>query len=154
MTENVVDLGEYRITRKRDGEFARKVAGQCRHLQWTMDEYGQVVTCDGCAKQLSPYWALGQLIGEYTKWTERYNIRAEKLAADRTANLHLTAARRAEQAWRSRTMVPCCPHCGEGISAADGFGASMINKRIDDARRADRARAKAAAVTPPAGATP
>lgn len=154
MTENVVDLGAYRIARNSSDNFRRRIDGECLHKQWLLEDCGNIVSCKDCGKQLGAFWALNALIDEYNTWVRRYVAQAEKLREDSAANLHLTAARLAEKAWRSRKMVPCCPHCGEGIAAGDGFGHSLINKRIDDARRADRARAKAAAATPPAGATP
>ena len=51
------------------------------------------------------------------------------------ATLHLKAAQEAEAAWRSRKMVPTCPHCREAIFAADGFGKFQMRREIAERRR-------------------
>lgn len=130
---NIIDIGEVRL--KRDQRYTRP-AGECRHVHITLDDNGDVVRCDECGIQLSPYWLLTRICDEYSRALAKINARerAHREAMDRA--LHLTAAQRVEKAWRSRTMVPCCPHCGEGIRATDGLGSTMINRDIDDRRRA------------------
>jgi ribosomal protein S27E len=132
---NVVDIDQLRI--RRDQLYVRSTS-ECKHMHITLDDNGDIVKCNDCGMQLSAYWAL-------THFTEYYQRAIAKLMHGQNAlreaqerGVNLTAAREVERAWRSRTMVPTCPHCGEGISAKDGFGRSAINKEIDERRRAER----------------
>lgn len=130
---NVIDIGEVRL--RRDQRYVRS-AGECRHIHITLDDNGDIVRCDGCGAQLSPYWLLTRICDEYSRALAKIAAREQQHAEARERDLHLIAAQRVERAWRSRTMVPCCPHCGDGIRATDGLGATMINRTIDDRRRA------------------
>ena len=138
MDENqkVVDLDGFRLSRKKDCSWLRRNDKSCKHDNITGDDRGEVFTCDDCNKQISAAWLLWKFVAYYNEWTEKLEARKQKIQEDKTAVLHLTAARKAEEAWRSRTMVPTCPHCRRGISTTDGFGGSRISKEIDQRQRA------------------
>jgi hypothetical protein len=53
-----------------------------------------------------------------------------------SAEFEAMAAQVVESAWRSRSMVPVCPHCSEAIFATDGLGRSQVNKQMAERRRA------------------
>ena len=147
MAENVVELGDYRFTHKHRHRYPKP---ECEHKHVELDDNGDIVMCLDCGKQVSAYYAL-RMLTEH--WGDVQNkIAAKQARADGAHGkaIHLLAARKVEEAWRSRTMVPFCPHCGEGISAADGFGSGLINKDIDNARRARRAGLRVAPPRPAA----
>lgn len=131
----VVDLDGFRLSRKRDCAWLRRKDKVCPHDNVTGDDTGDVFTCDDCKMQVSASWLLWKFVGYYNEWTEKANARQRQLDEDKAAVMHLTAARKVQDAWRSRTMVPTCPHCRRGISPADGFGSSMLNKKIDERQR-------------------
>lgn len=128
-----IDIGEYRISRARARSPYGPDAG-CMHKHMTI-EHGDVVRCDDCGVQVDTFWALQRLCEQAQEWHRKLSRQFAQLKADQDAILHLSAARVVEQAWRSRTMMPACPHCGCGIGAADGFGLSKISREIEMRRR-------------------
>lgn len=132
---NIVNIGDVRITRTRMG-YERKQ--ECQHRVLTFDEHGEVVTCDVCKTQVSAFWAVKMLAGVYAEQLAKVEAGARRLAEAMAKDLSLLAAQRVEKAWRSRTMVPTCPHCHEPIFPQDGFGGSQVNREIALRRRATK----------------
>ena len=130
---NVIDIEELRFTRDRR---VIRPSTECQHVHMTLDDKGQFVRCDDCHIQLSPFWVLERMLEQYEKAVTKVGGREQRMAEAERRGVHLRAAQTVERAWRSHTMVPTCPHCGEGIRATDGFGHSQINKSIDERRRA------------------
>lgn len=129
---HIINFDDMRVTLMRKKRIG---SSGCQHLKLTFDDEGQTVVCDDCGKQVTAYWAFQMLV-------LRYDISMQKLAARqkifeeaKLADVSLLAARKVQEAWRSRTMVPTCPHCGRGISAHDGFGGFAINKKMEARRR-------------------
>ncbi|MFT0167510.1 hypothetical protein ACLKMY_00580 [Paraburkholderia mimosarum] len=131
---NVIDIDELRVQRQL--RHAMRPATDCRHKRIHLDDDGAIVRCADCGVQLEAYWTLTLFLEHYECALAKINARERRHAEAQARDLHLTAAQRVERAWRSRTMVPCCPHCGEGIRATDGLGETSINRSIDDRRRA------------------
>lgn len=130
----VVNIGEARIKRQLEhAVWQRK--GQCRHLNLTLDDNGHIVRCDDCKESLSAYWVIGMITEFHRDALRNIAARERAVAADKDANLHLIAARKVEKVWRSRSMVPCCPHCGHGILPEDNLGDRQMGKRFEIARR-------------------
>lgn len=131
---NIIDIDDLRVQRQL--RHASRSAADCKHMRLELDDDGCIVRCSDCGVQLEAYWTLISFLEHYERALAKINARERRHAEERERDLHLTAAQRVERAWRSRTMVPCCPHCGEGIRATDGLGETMINRTIDDRRRA------------------
>ena len=132
---NVIDIDELRFTRDKRVVRPRE---ECPHHHMTLDDQGQYVKCDDCGVQLSPFWVLNRMLDQFGRAIAKLTRGENALREAREQGIHLTAARIVERAWRSRTMVPACPHCGEGIGPKDGFGSTCINKAIYERRRAAR----------------
>lgn len=132
---NVVQIESMRLTRAQ----RTYLPTGCKHMNLTMDEHGDVVSCDDCGKQVSAFWALQMLAEEYGKAFAKLERRAQQQAKSERDGIHLKAAQVVESAWRSRTMVPVCPHCSEPIFAHDGLGRAQINKQMAERRRAAQA---------------
>lgn len=133
---NVTNIEDLRLTRA-ERSYA---PAACQHLQLTMTAAGEIVTCDDCHQQVSAYWALGMFLNYYSRASAKLKSREQAQATVEARTVVLKAAQLVETAWRSRTYVPGCPHCGEAIYPADGFGRSpMINRAMADRRRAARA---------------
>jgi hypothetical protein len=130
---NVIDIEELRFTR--DRRIVRP-AGECEHHHMTLDDKGQFIRCDDCGVQLSPFWVVSLMLEQYDRSLAKLAAREKRQLESEMRGVHLRAAQVVERAWRSHTMVPACPHCGEGIRATDGFGSTQINKSIDERRRA------------------
>jgi len=130
---NVIDIEDLRFTRDKRIVRPRE---ECEHKHMTMDDQGQFVRCDDCRVQLSPFWVLSRMLDQYERALSKIAGREQRQAESELRGVQLRAAQVVERAWRSHTMVPTCPHCGEGIRATDGFGHSAINRSIDERRRA------------------
>jgi hypothetical protein len=146
--DNVIQIGDFSLIRKRErgSKFWRK-PDDCMHTSLEIDDDGHVVKCRTCGVQVEAYWALRTLAERYNESLKTVESKRDQLREDMAKGLTLKAAQRVEKAWRSRSMVPCCPHCGAGIRASDGFGSSLVNVKIDDRRRT----AKASTPTPEGG---
>lgn len=134
MGAQVVDIGEFRLTRSRTFTF-----DGCKHKHLTLNDEGEFVTCDDCKMQVGTYAALRMLVERWDLLQERLNRQQAAIAEAAGKTIGLRAAQRVEQAWRSRTMVPTCPHCSAAIFPEDGFGSSAVNKAFAIARRDARA---------------
>jgi len=123
---NVIEFGNYKIKTE-----ARRRYEGCQHKHFTLDDNGEIVTCDDCGKQIGAYYALRLLTEDFKFAQDR--LRAAQARIDQGVGTR--AAKVVEEAWASRNMVPVCPHCGEPIYAQDGFGSVRINREIADKRR-------------------
>lgn len=138
---NVIQIEAMRLTRAQREWVASP--SKCKHMNLTMDDQGDIVTCDDCSKQVSAFWALQMLVEEYGKAFDKLERRAQQQAESERKSIHLKAAQVVEAAWRSRTMAPTCPHCGEAIFATDGLGRTQVNKEMAERRRKARQRSEA-----------
>jgi hypothetical protein len=112
---------------------------RCEHKKLVLDDNGEIVTCEDCKQQVGAYWALRHMVEVWGKHAETAKRNSDHLNSRIQENVSLLAAQKAEKAWRSRKMVPTCPHCHEAIFAGDGFGGSMVNKQIAERRRTEAA---------------
>lgn len=133
MADSVIQIGDFALARKKKTWLPDK--NQCQHMHVTCDDVGEIVTCDDCGKQVSAYWALGYFSQVWEGEMQKIEAAKRTLAAERAKSIHLLAAQKVERAWRSRGMVPSCPHCGRGILASDGLGSTQVNKAIELRRR-------------------
>jgi predicted Rdx family selenoprotein len=131
---DVIQLGEYKFKRKREGFVPAARAG-CQHKNMTIEDWGDVITCDDCGKQLGAAWVLREVLADYSRELDKVNARAAQVQEQTSREIHLIAARKVEAAWRSKTMAPACPHCGRGILAGDGLGSSLVNRSMEVRRR-------------------
>lgn len=132
-TNNVVEIGELRLARI-EANYSRRHEG-CQHHQLEMDEVGQTVMCLDCKVQVSAYWALEKLRGFWRDHSKKYQRELAAVKEERGAVLHLTAAKKVEAAWRSKTTLPCCPHCSRGIAPHDNLGGSTVSRRLEEGLR-------------------
>jgi ribosomal protein S27E len=130
--KKVIDIGDLSLWRKTDSRFIRAEKGQCPHRNLVADEEGEILECKQCGKQVSAYWAFMRFIREYENYTDSLKSRAEGVRIREEKGLTLKAAQLIEKAWRSRRMVPACPHCKKAILPTDGFGGLQYNKTDPD----------------------
>lgn len=130
MSGQVIGIGEFRIRRER-----MALRSGCQHTRLTLHDDGDYVTCDDCAMQIGAYAALRILVERWADLQARVDAQREAInkAAEKTVGLR--AAQKVEKAWRSRTMVPTCPHCAEAIFPEDGLGSGMANRELALRRR-------------------
>lgn len=130
----IIEIAEFRLKRNR-----RMVTqAGCKHNHLTLDDEGEFVTCDDCKMQVGTYAALRMLVDRWDALQGRADAQRRALEVAAETTLATRAALRVEQAWRSRSMAPTCPHCNEAIYATDGFGGAQVSREIAERRRACR----------------
>lgn len=130
---DVIDIGDWKLHIK--GRHRMGAPGECDHKHIELDERGDIVRCSKCGVQLSAFWALEMLADEYNRALSRLQAERATLAKAKESEICLLAAKKVEKAWRSRTMVPACPHCGNGILPQDGLGNASVNREIELRKR-------------------
>lgn len=140
MPTNVVDIGQWRLTRR--DRFRASPKGECAHHSLLLDDRGEIVVCQDCQAQLSAYWVLSNVASDIE--TERLRNEAGRrlLQEDRQATLHSSSARRVASLWETGRLVPTCPHCRAGILAEDNLGSRTV-LRAAELRRRKAAEAEA-----------
>lgn len=126
----VVEIGEFRLKRER-----KFLLEGCQHMHLTLDDEGEFVTCDDCQKQVGTYAALRMLVDRWARLQDRVDAQKEAISKAAAQTVELRAAQKVEKAWRSRTMVPTCPHCSAAIFPSDGFGSSAVSRSRELRRR-------------------
>lgn len=144
---DVLDLGSFKLQRKGNARFA--TPDQCAHVNLQMEDLGQVVRCLDCKAQVSAWWALNRLAENWQMLDRRMKERESVLSEAMSTNIHLVAARRVQEAWRSRKTAPSCPHCHRGILPEDQLGSSRISRDME-LRRRQTEHARTLAASPPA----
>jgi hypothetical protein len=133
VASDVIEFADWKVRKEAKRYFSEP--NKCDHKQLTMDPHGFTVQCDDCKLQLSAYWVLERMLDQYRKARDRLASDRESHRAKMAGDIRMLAARGVEKAWRSRNMVPTCPHCSRGIFPADGFGGSAVSKELELARR-------------------
>lgn len=133
MPTNVIDIGQWRL--KRRDRFRVAAKGECPHHRLLLDDRGEVVTCEDCHAQLSPYWVLSTLAEDIATERARNDAGRRLLREECQNTLHLTSARRVESLWQTGRLVPTCPHCRGGILAEDNLGSQTILRAAELRRR-------------------
>lgn len=128
MANNVIDVGDFSLLRK-NSKYTR-TNDVCKHFNLELDDNGHIVNCLDCGKQISSYFALELMLNSIEKEQRKIAVKEAQLEELKIDSLHLIAAKKVEKVWRTRDMLPCCPHCGVGISKDDGLGDSSINKQF------------------------
>jgi ribosomal protein S27E len=109
---------------------------RCEHKKVTLDDNGGIVTCDDCGRQLDAYLTLRRMCAKWDEHKRELDAYRDRLAREAEGSMVLRAARQVEKAWRSRSMAPICPHCGQAILPQDGFGtAGFVNLQMELHRR-------------------
>lgn len=137
MSADVINIGELALRRK-DRWAGFTAPGECKHLHLMLDDNGDTVRCDDCKVYVSAYWALKLLAMQFQSQERALAARRAQLDAETAEKRTLIATRKVDAAWRSRTMVPACPHCHEAIFPEDGLGRHTVSREVALARRAAR----------------
>ncbi len=114
------------------GKFEQIRREHCSHKYLLYDVGNETVHCRDCKAIVSPFQAFLKLICQWKAAQSDLRRRLEELKELETRSEKglLKAVRRVDHAWRSKKMVPTCPHCDEAIFPEDGFGSSMVNKQM------------------------
>ena len=126
----VVDIGDYRVSR---GMTRRPYSG-CSHHRLSYDNNERRIWCRDCECDVEPFDAFSFIVSAFDKAEKAIILGQAELKSAETHKIRSLAARAMDKAWRSRTMIPACPHCHQGIFPADvRSGVSMIGKDYAEA---------------------
>lgn len=126
--DNIINFDDLVI--KRNHRRLNEKQSICSHLKISYSNDDMSIECEDCEATIEPFKAFMMLVYRYKMVCSRIHAKENELNFLLTKNLHLKAARRACDAWASRSLVPACPHCNEAIFSSDGFGHSLISKEI------------------------
>jgi len=135
MTDKVVVVGDFSVAQRNRRSYHPRQRGVCHHRHIELDDHGEVVMCLDCNTQVTPYWALKMLAENFNEARDKLERERQSVAEERASILHLVAAKKVEAVWRTKSMVPACPHCHAGILPSDGLGSCTFDRRIELARR-------------------
>lgn len=127
---------DFKVIEIGSAKFKRSHKNNCNHrgtLEY--DPNAETVTCVKCELILNNFKAFMILVEAYGQDKENRMREIQRLEQLKEETLIFRAAKRIESAWRSRDMVPVCPHCLAAIFPEDGFGGSMTNKKMEIKRR-------------------
>jgi len=121
----VIDIGDARIARGK----ARREYTACRHRSLVYDKQERRVWCQDCEREVPAFDALMGLVEGYDEALQRLDRRRKQLEEAERFAVRGRAAKVMDEAWRSRNMVPACPHCRRGIFPEDVVkGVGMVGK--------------------------
>lgn len=138
----VVDIGDLRVARG----MSRRPVSVCKHHQLVYDRQERRIWCEECETDIEPFDAFTMLVEHFHSAEVKHDERERRIQEAEEHSLLSRAAKVVDEAWRSRRMAPCCPHC-RGALLPEDF-ANGIGSRVGlEMARAARARAKAQEVT-------
>jgi hypothetical protein len=123
---DIIEMGKFKF------EILRGQLKKCGHHHLIYDIQNKEIICKDCNQILHPFDAFLQLLDARKRTEEDLERRRKELEEleSRAGKGLLKATRYVDHAWRSKNMVPCCPHCSAPIFPDDGFGRSMTNKEM------------------------
>jgi len=120
----VIDFGEARVARG----MSRRPYSSCKHMNMVYDTQERRIWCEDCESNVDPFDAFRTLVEQYAAAESRINRIKNEANEAAQFTLRSRAAKHIDKAWRSRRMVPCCPHCTGALLPeffADGVGMSV-----------------------------
>lgn len=134
----VIDIGDIRVARG----LSRRAHSSCPHARLVYDRNERRIWCKDCEKDVEPFDAFTGLVEQHSRACDNLERRSDAVAAAEKHALRSLAAKAMDEAWRSRNMVPACPHCRHGLFPEDfKHGVtSMLSREYAEAmaRRAKR----------------
>lgn len=128
----VVDIGDLRVARG----LTRRPLSTCDHMRQVYDDKERRIWCSDCESELEPFDAFMVMVGQMDSHWKRLQRRAREVAEAEQFALRSRAAKVMDEAWRSTTMAPLCPHCNEAIMPEDvAKGVARASKSLIIARR-------------------
>ncbi|WP_244594607.1 hypothetical protein [Methylosinus sporium] len=132
---NVVDIGDVRVSRG----LSRRPFSLCHHRRLAYDEKERRVWCQDCETDVEPFDAFRLLVEQMHRATAELERQATELNEAMAFQARQIATKKLDKAWRSRTMVPACPHCNNGLFP-EHFkdGLAMLGRDYAEARLKNR----------------
>lgn len=138
---NVVDIGDLRVARG----LTRRPVSSCKHKQVAYDPKERRIWCGDCETDVEPFDAFMLLVEQFDGAAKKVERLMQEAHEASKFQLISRAAKAIDKEWRSKNMVPSCPHCHAGIWPEDALMMGSVGKEYDLASRKRRARERAEA---------
>lgn len=128
----VVQIEDLRVARG----MTRRPASSCRHKKLVYDDKERRIWCSDCEAEVEPFDAFVGLCEVFSSGVNQLNRRRREVEEAEKFQLRSRAAKVMDEAWRSKTLAPLCPHCHEAILPEDvAGGVAQTSKQIIIAAR-------------------
>lgn len=128
----VVDIGDLRVARG----ISRRPVRVCRHHPMRYDGEERRIWCADCENDVEPFDAFLVLVEYFSAAQAKASRMMDEAKAAQAHALISIASKEMDRHWRTRNMVPACPHCSAGIWPEDVKRMGSVGKEYDGARRA------------------
>ena len=127
----VVDIGDLRVSRG----LTRRPIAVCKHLNMSYDPKERRIWCRDCEQDIDNFDAFRVIVEQYDSALRNLQRRQTALKEAEAFQVRSIAAKKIDKAWRSKNMVPACPHCSNGLFPEDfKNGMAMLGKDYASAR--------------------
>ena len=128
----VVDIGDLRVSQG----LSRRPLSACNHTNLDYDSKERRIWCEDCEHDVEAFDVFLQIVGYFHAAISDIKKRRERLASAEKFQARSLAVKSLDKVWRSRTIVPACPHCNRGLLPEDyKFGVERVGKEFEIARR-------------------
>lgn len=128
----VVQIEDLRVARG----LTRRPVSSCRHKRLVYDDKERRIWCSDCETEVDAFDAFVGLVEVFDGGIKKLQRDRAALAEAEKFQVRSRAAKVLDEAWRSRTMAPLCPHCMEAILPEDvAGGVASASKQLVDAKR-------------------
>jgi len=127
----VVDIGDLRVARG----MSRRPWSACSHASLVYDNQERRIWCSDCKTDVEPFDAFRLLVEKFDAADANIRRRREELSEAEKFQARALATKNLDAVWRSRSMVPACPHCGHGLLPEQfKSGVGMVGREYAVAR--------------------
>lgn len=132
----VVDIGGHRLSR---GKAFRN--NKCRHTNLSYDIDERRVYCHDCESTVESFDAFMMLVNTFSSATRKLEHQIEEVRQAKEHAIISRAAKKIDEAWRSKKTAPSCPHCLKAILPEDVLnGFASVSKEWELKRREHQAK--------------
>lgn len=134
----VVDIGDLRVARG----MSRRPVSACKHRPLVYDQKERRIWCKDCETDVEAFDAFLLIVENFKAAASEIERRQRDLEEAISHNIIRIAAKRMDEHFRRKKMVPTCPHCHHGIFPEDVPRMGSINREWEEARRARKEKAE------------
>lgn len=127
----VIDIGDVRVARG----FSRRPYSACRHRSLVYDANERRIWCKDCEQDIEPFDGFRIVAEQATAFSDAMDRREQAVEKAEAHSLISRAAKAVDDAWRSRKIAPCCPHCAKPILPEDFAGGVRSGSSVELERR-------------------
>ena len=122
LPDNIISFELLRINRGRE-KFCK-----CEKPTYEIDTKNRIVSCRLCGAFIDPYEALYSIALNKERFGQYLQSMLDQAHELENWQPHLIYVRKLESIWRSKDMLPTCPHCKKPIEAKELYYSTHINK--------------------------